>query len=163
MIFTHKSVKIHILDNKVKNCLDPLHPLAKGVGLWCQIKKWLQFVFQFSYWWKSTLFRLNKRNYMDLRHGFVIVLHKYSWLPYSADSYDSDLSVGNTTLCSMTNTSEKYERTQQGNLLSQIPVDSQMHYFPLGSTLTPLPSHSFFFARVYNEVNGITRCLYVVS
>ena len=23
---------------------------------------------------------------MDLRHGFVIVLHKYSWLPYSADS-----------------------------------------------------------------------------
>ena len=36
-----------------------------------------------------------------------------SRLPYSADSYDLDLSV----LCSITNTSEKYERTQQGNLL----------------------------------------------
>ena len=34
-------------------------------------------------------------------------------LPYSADSYDLDLS--------MTNTSEKYERTQQGNLLPPPP------------------------------------------
>ena len=41
-----------------------------------------------------------------------------SWLPYSADSCDLALSV---VLCSMTNTSEKYKRTQQGNLLDNTP------------------------------------------
>ena len=50
---------------------------------------------------------------MCLSHEFLSHKVNISRLPYSADSYDLDLSV----LCSMTNTSEKYERTQQGNLL----------------------------------------------
>ena len=74
----------------------------------------------------------------------IIRYYRSRWLPYSADSYDLDLLV---VQCSMTNTSEKYERTLQGNLLLQIHVSVHL------LNIRKFPKKYHFMIRLQMKIN----------